>query len=132
MSGPTTAPVSTATVGAGAPVPTLGEITLALLVDVRDGLVVDDPDELAPYLLLPDGDRARVADLVWHLERAGLVHLVSLDGRWRVTGAGAELLAEEAARVAAACCPCRGTVCDPGCTCPGCPKSVTELVDDDD
>lgn len=38
----------------------------------------------------------------------------------------------EAARVAAACCPCRGVICDPGCTCRDCPHSETELTDDDD
>lgn len=88
------APVSTTTVGAGAPALTPGEIALRLMVDIADGLVVDDPAELAPYLALgPDG-RARVADMVWSLERAGLVHLVTLDGRWRLTLAGAQLLEE--------------------------------------
>lgn len=31
---------------------------------------------------------------------------------------------------AAACCPCTGVICDPGCICPDCPKSETELTDD--
>lgn len=36
----------------------------------------------------------------------------------------------ERARVAAACCPCRGPACDPGCTCPaGCPRELAEVLD---
>lgn len=54
----------------------------------------------------------------------------------QLTAAWVELISErrqaEAARVAAACCPCRGAVCAPGCECPDCPHDVTELVDDDD
>jgi hypothetical protein len=38
---------------------------------------------------------------------------------------------DEAARVAAACCPCRDTICNPGCGCPDCPHSDTEITDDD-
>lgn len=40
--------------------------------------------------------------------------------------------ATEAARIAAACCPCRDAVCDAGCTCPNrqCPKTETEVTDE--
>lgn len=68
-------------------------VRLALLVDVRDGLVANDPAG-CPYLRLPDGSRARVAGLVQALERAGLVHRVAGSLRWWPTGAGEALLEE--------------------------------------
>ena len=35
----------------------------------------------------------------------------------------------EAARRAAACCPCRGLLCDPECACQACPKTESDLED---
>lgn len=42
-------------------------------------------------------------------------------------------LTAEVRRIARACCPCRGAVCDSGCTCtsPECPKTEAEVTDDD-
>lgn len=41
-------------------------------------------------------------------------------------------LTDEVRRIAAACCLCRGPVCDPGCTCPSrtCPKTDAEVTDE--
>lgn len=50
----------------------------------------------------------------------------------QLTEAWRDLVLTEAARRRAACCPCRGTVCDPGCECPDCPHSDVELTDDGD
>nr|MDT0658055.1 hypothetical protein [Micromonospora sp. DSM 115978] len=49
----------------------------------------------------------------------------------RLTEGWKAYVLDEGRRRAAACCPCRGAVCDPGCTCPSpeCPKNLAEVVD---
>ena len=73
---------------------TLDDVLIGLLVDVDAYRVADDPDEAAPYLHLDDGDRARVADMVWQMERDGLVVQPAGSLGWELTPAGRTFLGE--------------------------------------
>jgi hypothetical protein len=64
---------------------------LALLADIAGLKVADDPDECAPYMDV-DGERVRVADAVWSLERRGLAYQPDDAHGWRLTQRGLDML----------------------------------------
>lgn len=65
---------------------------IALLADVRDHKVLDDPETCGPYLDLPDGAHVDVRTAIWSYERAGWVWLPPDTLVWRLTDRGREVL----------------------------------------
>jgi hypothetical protein len=63
----------------------------ALLADIRDLKVADDPDDLAPHLDV-DGEQVRVADAVWALYRRHLCYQPLDSHGWRLTQRGLDVL----------------------------------------
>lgn len=74
------------------------KVRLALLADVDAGRVADDATA-APYLDLGDGSSARIAGMVWQMERAGWVEQPPASTIWQLTGDGRALLDTAAAEV---------------------------------
>ncbi len=64
---------------------------LALLADVDARRVIDDED-FAPYLELGVDGRARVAEAIWDMERAGWVTQPTGTKVWELTDAGRAVL----------------------------------------
>lgn len=69
------------------------EALIALLRDVRDRHVLEDPETCAPYLdLIGEEDRADVSRAVWAMNQAGWVWLPPDTLVWHLTDRGHEVL----------------------------------------
>lgn len=68
---------------------------LALLRDIADGKVADDPDG-TPMLHLGGGERTKVASATWELESAGWIYQAEGYTGWQIAPLGRDVLKEHA------------------------------------
>lgn len=67
-------------------------VLLGLLADIRDRKVLEDEHTCAPYLDLPDDERADVSQMVWVLNQARWAWLPPDTLVWHLTDRGREVL----------------------------------------